>query len=90
MVGDVWRLTGHVAKRPGSVWDDPFKDTRARVDLGPPNLPSLLQIHPELRGRVEVPTEAERGVRGDPALRVEDCRYAVRGDVDRLGQRIRR
>ena len=72
------------------MWDDPFKDTRARVDLGPPNLPSLLQIHPELRSRVEVSTEAERGVCGDAAFRVEDRRYTVRGDVDRLGQRIRR
>ena len=72
------------------MWDDPFKDARAGVDLGPPNLPSLLQIHPELRSRVEVSTEAQRRVCGDAAFRVEDRRYAVRGDVDRLGQCIRR
>ena len=63
---------------------------RACVDLRPTNLPSLLQIQPELCSSVEVAAKAECRVGRDATLSIEDCGDSIRGYVDRFGQCVRR
>ena len=45
-----------------------------------------LQVQPEPLGGAEVPGQPQRGVRGDPALAVDDLVYPPGRDIYRLGQ----
>src|SRR6266568_5961782 len=52
------------------------------LSLGAAQLIELLQIHPELGARIEITTEAQRGVGGDRPCAVENAGHPVGRDTD--------
>ena len=63
---------------------DALGNTTARLDLFPPQLPGLLQIHPDLPCRPELARQAQCGVGGHAPLPIQDRRDSIHRDVERL------
>ena len=66
------------------------RDPRTMVALGDREVVAGLQVHLELGADAEMVGEAQRGVRADRALAVEDRRDPPRGDAQRQGQPVGR
>ena len=65
-------------------------DLAARDDLRLPKLPGLLQVHPELWRRPEIPRKPQRGIRAHASLAVQDHRHPVHRYAQRLRKRVGR
>src|SRR2546422_7426577 len=56
--------------------------------LCPFQIVGSLQVHPKLRGRVEITTKPQRSIRSDPPALVDDLSDAGRGHTQVKGQLV--